>query len=403
MGARELDLGKRIRETREGLGLTQAQVAEALKIPRPSVSQLERGKREIRMTELESLARLFCQEPGDFFRGPDSRWDDSVASPLIALLRAEPSLSDEDHREGLHTALRVGREMARLENLLHLPSRASRVCFESLYPIELPRSKGDAIRQGEALAEKERKRLDLGVAPIRDVADLLESQGIRTAWIDLPNDISGMTLRDREAGVLVVVNRSHPLVRRRFSYSHEYGHVLLDADQPASISHETQRADLREVRANSFAAAFLMPEEGAREYLLSLGKDRKNRRLFLHEIALFAHHFGVSRPAALFRLQNLSLLGREQALDLRDQNQAGLGRHAEELLEKPDRKRDERDSFRLRFLGLALEAYRRDKISRGKLRELADLIDFGENEIERFLDRMGVEVALEGHLPEGLA
>lgn len=396
MSAKEKELGQRIREARESLGLTQAQVAEALQIPRPAVSLLERGKREIRMVELESLARLFCQEPGDFFRAVDS------PSPLIAILRAEPSLSDEDHRQGLHAALRVGREMARLEGLLRLPSRAPRASFESLYPVELPRAKGEAIRQGEALAEKERKRLDLGAAPIRDVADLLESQGTRTAWIDLPNGISGITLRDREAGVLVVVNRRHPLPRRRFSYAHEYGHVLVDADRPASISLEDQREDLREVRANAFAAALLMPESGAREYLSSLGKVGKDEKIFLHDLALFAHHFGVSRPAALFRLQNLGLLSRKQAQQLREQNQAGLGRHVEQLLEIPDRDQDERDSFRLRFLGLALEAYRREEISRGKLRELADLVAFDEGEIERFLDRMGIEVSLEAHLPEGM-
>lgn len=402
MSIDEQALGQRIRRARQDLGLTQQQVAEALQIPRPAVSQLEAGKRSLRITELDRLARLFCREPGDFFDAEEQ----SVPNPVVAVFRAEPSLSNEDYREGLYTALRIGRELARLERNLGLSSRAGRISLRSLYSLGAPRNKGDAVSQGEALAGKERKRLDLGTAPIRDVAELLESQGVRTAWIDLPKDVSGLTLRDREAGVLVAVNRRHLLQRRRFSYAHEYCHVLADADRPATISSEAKGGELSEVRANAFAAALLMPEEGVREYVQSLGKGDRQKKappLFLHEVALLAHHFGVSRPAALYRLQNLKLLDTRKAKELREHNERGLGRHVEQLLELPDTDRDEeQDAFRVRFLGLALEAYRREEISRGKLRELATLVDFDEEETEQLLDQMGVEIRLDAHVPEGM-
>jgi hypothetical protein len=41
--------------------------------------------------------------------------------------------------------------------------------------------------------------------------------------------------------------------------------------------------------------------------------------------------------------------------------------------------------FKRRFLGLALEAYRRDLISRGKLRELAGLLDYEPREIDELV------------------
>lgn len=44
-----------------------------------------------------------------------------------------------------------------------------------------------------------------------------------------------------------------------------------------SVSRASEREDLREVRANVFAAAFLMPEEGVRRYVGGFGKGRQSR------------------------------------------------------------------------------------------------------------------------------
>ena len=42
-------LGERLREAREYVGLSQETVANALTIPRPSVSDMESGKRKVSM------------------------------------------------------------------------------------------------------------------------------------------------------------------------------------------------------------------------------------------------------------------------------------------------------------------------------------------------------------------
>ena len=50
-----------------------------------------------------------------------------------------------------------------------------------------------------------------------------------------------------------------------------------------------------------------------------------------------------------------------------------------------------RREFRHRFLGLALEAYRRERISRSKLVELARLVNVSREAVERLIDESGIE------------
>jgi transcriptional regulator with XRE-family HTH domain len=52
-------LGERIKKLREELGLSQEDIASKLGLPRPSVSQIESGQRDINSIELAKLAGIF--------------------------------------------------------------------------------------------------------------------------------------------------------------------------------------------------------------------------------------------------------------------------------------------------------------------------------------------------------
>jgi len=126
-------------------------------------------------------------------------------------------------------------------------------------------------------AVEERRRLGLGSAPLSDMPALLEAQGIREGLISLPARVSGLMISDSSVGLFVVVNREHPSARQRFSGCHEYAHLLLDRAQLGHVSRESERADLPEVRANVFAANFLMPEDGVRQFVGNLEKGSTSR------------------------------------------------------------------------------------------------------------------------------
>lgn len=392
MAISQAELGARLRRAREAAGLTQEEVGQELDIPRTAVALIESGTRSVSSLELDRLAFLYGRDMREFFAN-----EFGSENALAGLFRANRDIAED--AQAVHTlrhCVSVGRELTNIERLVGI----DRDPFSAVrYNIPAPRSRFDAIRQGASVGEQERRRLGIGDAPLVDVTELLEKHGVRTAVVDLPEDISGLTLVDRDTGPFVAVNRTEHILRRNFSFAHEYAHVLLDCDSTGRISRGSERADLLEVRANSFAANLLIPEAGVREVLEALGKNAEGRllaetpidderavgieargsgaiaKIQMHDVVLLAHHFGVSRQVVLYRLRNLRVISDRELQDLLGQEQAGQGRQLEKLLDLPEPEHaKERNRFRHRFLSLALEAYQREAISRGKLEELFALL-----------------------------
>lgn len=57
--SRRAEVAKRLRIAREMAGLSQAQVAGLLGLHRPTVSEIEAGRRKVAVEELVELARLY--------------------------------------------------------------------------------------------------------------------------------------------------------------------------------------------------------------------------------------------------------------------------------------------------------------------------------------------------------
>lgn len=407
MALSQAELGRRIRAAREGCGMTQDQVAQTVGVSRPSVAQIELGNRSVSSIELDKLAYLFGRDMRDFLR----KGFDEQEDPLVALFRAQPEVAAQPEVvEALRRCLALGREITNLERQLQI-ERAGAVAS---YPLLGPRSKWDAIQQGAWVADEERRRLGLGSTPIGEFVELLETQGVRTALVDLPNDVSGLTVTDPSVGLLVVANRSHHFWRRRFSFAHEYGHVLLDRSRISTVSRGSDHDELMEVRANSFAATFLMPDQGVREFLSGLGKGRSSRAsaeifdngaallaegrtspgsqdLQLYDLVQVAHHFGVSRLSALYRLKNLRAVSQPEFDHLKALEESGKGAEVARLLKLPEPDHEAaRNEFVHRFVGLALEAFRRELISRAKLSEVADQVGVDRESVDRLLEQVGL-------------
>ena len=398
------ELGRRLREAREASGMTQEQVSRELGLSRASVAQMELGNRQVTSLELDRLAYLYVRDIRQFLAETFEPQD-----ALTVLLRANPDFArDGKVAEGLRRCIALGREISNLEALLGIERDAM---APAAYPTSVLKSKWEAIRQGGRVALEERRRLNLGEAPLYDITEILDGQGIRIALVPLPNDVSGLTIHEPEIGIFVVVNGSHSILRQRFSFAHEYAHVLLDRETSESIiSRGDNRAELIEIRANSFAAVFLMPDEGIRRYVQALGKGKPSRsiadvfdetdvtrvqrrskprtqQIRIYDLVLIAHRFGVSTIAALFRLQNLGLLNKDQVDLLRDDMDRGLDKDATKLmgLEGEAGKPLQLD-FKHRFVGLAVDAYQRELISKAKLKELTQMVNVSSESVLRLIE-----------------
>ncbi len=97
-------LGRRIREAREYLGLSQEFIAERLRIPRASESAIESGKRKVSSLELKELARLLKQPVASFLDEEEPSAAAGEDPTFRALFRTTRALSDEDRRQVLRFA-----------------------------------------------------------------------------------------------------------------------------------------------------------------------------------------------------------------------------------------------------------------------------------------------------------
>lgn len=367
------ELAQKLYQARRAAAMSQEEVADQLAVSRPTISQIEAGKRGVSSIEMAKLAKLYRRSLSSFFEDIEREED-----PLVILFRAT-TLRPED-QQAIKDFKQLCRTYADLEGLLELDHE---VLLPDYSEIGEPHNKMEAIHQGEQVASSERRRLGIGDDPIRDILELLDSQGVRLFVRPLQDSsISGIFLYDRSIGPCVLINGVEHHNRLAFNAAHEYAHVLLDRRLQAHASTASgllgeidARGELLEVRANSFAAAFLLPEDGILRFLWDRGKVYRHRdALDIVDILSLQRAFGVSYQATLYRLQNLNWLERSKREKLAHHSPDRLAR-ALGLLKEDETVQENKpvQNYSPRYIYLVLEAYRHEKISLGKLAELLSI------------------------------
>ena len=384
-------IGETIRNLRERMGVSQDTLAEWVGVSRATVAQIELGRRSPESLELFRMADFFGCTVSDLMENEP----ETLAPVGVRFRRALGVDRDSAIWETVARCMRLARETEGLRRMLDIGR--SEDCLPG-YRLPGPSGKPEAIRQGYGVAREERSRLKLGTDRIENMGELLESQGVFAGQMDMPRNVSGFTLNIDGVGIICMANVRHSGLRRRFSMAHEYGHALMDSAHGAIVSKSEDRDELLEVRANVFAAAFLMPEQGMLEMIRRIGKGAPTREqtdvydeqeatrverrqsasdqeIQLYDAARLAFYFGVSIQAVLYRLKNLRVIGQSRLEKLLDEESTEEGAHLRRVMHihDDDRRLEEPDLLRNTVLNMALEALRRELISRGKCLEIAGL------------------------------
>lgn len=154
--------------------------------------------------------------------------------------------------------------------------------------------------------------------PIVLIADKL---GFRVYQQDIPGDdlsgyiaISGDLREQFSTDKVIVVSDKESLGHKRFTIAHELGHYIYDFDPKSEVEYfntyrtdEQHTKDIKEERANLFAACLLMPkDEFTAEYNVQSGAN-------LYDICNhLADIFQVSSTAVRRRINELGLLTAEK-------------------------------------------------------------------------------------------
>jgi len=241
-------IGANLRRIRESKGFTQERVATLSGLSRPAYRNIETGDSMPKVSTLQNIAA-----------GLGVRLEDLV-SPVRTLK---------------HVRFRALKRMKSRDQILTNVTRwlEDFDYLEGLLDDKIPYKFGDLARQLASVPQKVSRareaaqiaRKELGLVPkepIRDIAGLLESSGIKVyPFVLASDDFFGLSVSTQDGGPAIVVNVWERISVERwiFSAAHELGHLLLHLQ--AYQVEETQEDEDQEHEANIFASYFLMPED----------------------------------------------------------------------------------------------------------------------------------------------
>ena len=130
---------------------------------------------------------------------------------------------------------------------------------------------------------------NLGKNGIVSVTDLLEEHGIKVMETLLPSSFDGMSAVVNGTVPVVVLNSAYSPERKRFTLSHELGHLALSFDSTLSKKKE-------EKLCNIFASELLLPEDVFRTVI---GYSRTS--ISYEEMKALQIRYGISCDALMYK------------------------------------------------------------------------------------------------------
>ncbi|MBK0869382.1 ImmA/IrrE family metallo-endopeptidase [Saccharopolyspora sp. HNM0986] len=344
-----MDISERVREVIEKTGLNRTAFAEQAGLDASKLSKSLSGARRFSSLDLANIAEIGGVTV-DWLLGTER------SKPAVAARAATPAGSVAD--KAIETAETISEVRAGLAGLGYRARSTPELRFA---PAEL------GIRQGADLAQQALARLPEGPPGVgADLFATLERCfGIEVAVQHLNGRFDGLAWIDDDARVIVVGTTEVP-TRQRFTLAHELAHILAGDDQ-LHVDEDVMewRRAVSELRANSFAAHFLMPEA------VIAGRLATDAPIDRRAFAELVMHLAVSPDALAWRLHSLARVSPAQ----RDQFRRMSTVQCAHLTERTDQYGEWRNASKhsrspAALTGDALDAYLEGKIT---LRPVAQL------------------------------
>lgn len=358
------ELAFRLKTAREAVGLSLNEAAKRLGFPSyQTLSTIENGQREVKVSELARFARIYFCGLGDFLTGEEIKKD-------YAILWRNPPVTDELKKE-------AEREIFSLCEQYHLLEQLLRIRSEKGF-MEVTR---ESVRTNAAisrLAKETRTLMGLGQRPACSLHKVLEQEyGVKILYYHLACG-SAASMVHPDMGKAVVINANEAPWRQNYDLAHELFHLILwKAFSMEEMKDALFFADI-EKKADRFASMLLLPEVEIRREIEQILEN--NSHLTYSDIVDIAIDFGVSAKALVYRLAFINLINWETANAIaQDEELAEVSREKR----IPDIKPRRSD----RFIALAVRCLRKGLISRGKF---ADLLDIDRSDIDNYIENTGM-------------
>ena len=152
----------------------------------------------------------------------------------------------------------------------------------------------------EKAADVLRKDWELGLQPISNLIEMLESVGIKVYVIEHNDKIDGVSIEVDNGAPLVVINIfNKPLERIRFTILHELAHTFLKFSEAIKKSPK-----LLEKLCHYFASCLLLPKIK----LLEMIGGKKRNYIKIKELETIKNYYGISIRAIVYRLKQIGII-----------------------------------------------------------------------------------------------
>lgn len=285
------DIGARIAQARQMLGLTQAEMATRTGLQRTAINRIESGSRAVSAMELAGVAQV---------TGIPIDWFVTESPPTVASRRA----SSHHETNVLDVQVEVlARELTQLIALDLLRPAGNKI------NLAVPKTLGEA----ESAALQVRAQLGCDTNDLIDLSSASRELGLFPYSIELSgSQADGAYVAIDDAMGVALVNGSWPSGRRRFTLAHEIGHhIFQDAyavDIDLAATGNTERL------INAFAIHLLLPQESLKQQWHEFQGQENHRQA---AIAIAARN-RLSWTALSGHLVNISLLGQHAGEVLRE-------------------------------------------------------------------------------------
>ncbi len=292
----------RIKQARVSRSMSTLELAERLDISKQAVSQYELGKIEPSKAALNLISSILKYPVSYFYK------------PVLSEKSAESAVFFRSGKTTRVKSYNAAKEKIKLFSEINEYLRK----FVDLPVINLPKieyPEFEELLDNEKIEEfalSVRNHWGLGLNPINNLIGTIEKNGIIISRMNLGlSKIEGFSIWHNNSPLIFLCTDKESNVRVRFSASHELGHLLMHAD--FFTEEELKNKDLHErleSEANSFAGAFLLPEETFSKDVYSTSID--------HFIQLKSK-WKTSIATMIYRCETLGLLTPNQIKYLKDQ------------------------------------------------------------------------------------
>lgn len=281
-------LAKKLTGCRSRLEYSYHEIFEGTGIKEDRLKAFEQAKIEPTGDEILILADFYREDYKYFISNQQS----SASENTDSLYRQFGEEFTKEDRRAVQEFLYVCECEAHVWSLLE----------ENRQTYQLPGRRTAINNEAEEIASD--VRISLGYKEnelLQNIFDDFRNLGLHIFRRKLHNsNLSGIFIQHPVAGKCVLVNYSEDLYRQNFTISHEVAHSIFDTNQLYNVSFTKDGKDIKEIRANRFAASFLMPAAVLKKLQVSTWSEQILIKL--------AEQFRVNIIALLYRLRFLKLI-----------------------------------------------------------------------------------------------